>query len=82
MTGGISKGEAMSDAIVMVLDDGETYSGIRGCMATIVDDDDVEDIERQIEDDEDRPLFFIHTDPSGMIVIQLTTIGKQRVRVI
>ena len=71
----------MSDAVVMVLDDGETYSGISGCMATVVDDTDVDDIERQVYEDQDKPLFFIHNGPLG-VILELTELGKQRVTVI
>lgn len=71
----------MSEAVVMVLDDGETYSGIRGCMATLVDDTDAETIERQLDEESDKALFFIHNGPFG-VMIELTELGQQRVSVI
>ena len=66
---------------VMVLDDNETYSGLRGCYATLVAADDPEDIERAIDEEQDQALFFIHDTHLG-IIIELTDLGRQRVRVI
>jgi len=67
--------------VIMVLDDGETYSPARGCQVTIVSDTDPDVIFDQLDREEDESLFFIHDGPLG-VIIELTELGRQCVRVI